>query len=334
MSEVYEIIDQYLAAGKTGILATIVDSAGSSPRDAGAKMFVGEDGRTFGTIGGGSVEAEVTRQAQAMAGAKEAKIFHYAMQGSAVEAEGMICGGNVDVFLEPVLGRYRDLYKAIEHCERGGRRALIVTRFGPHLFSKSLVDLYGGTWGEPLDEQMLGELHDYFDEKRPVVIDGNRLLEPIRIASSLYIFGAGHVSQFLAKVAKMVDFNVTVIDDREEFVNAARFPDADSLFVDAFNRVFDRFVFTGNEYVVIVTRGHRHDAQVVEDVLKRETKYVGMIGSKRKVAMVLDYLAKKGFTKETLRRVYAPIGIDINSETPQEIAISIVAELIKVRGEA
>jgi xanthine dehydrogenase accessory factor len=335
MNSVYEVIEEYLSLGRSGVLATIVQSTGSSPRSSGAKMFVGADGRSFGTVGGGSIEAEVTKRALAMAaaGTSYPVLFPYAMQSTKVEAEGMICGGAVDIFLEPVRERYREVYKAIGRSERKGRKAVIVTKFGQDIFSKSFVDMYGGSWGDLFPEGVYGDGKAIFEEKKPRIVGGDTLVEPVDAASTLYIFGAGHVSQFVSRAAKMVDFNVVVIDDRDEFANKERFPEADEVLVQDFAKAFGSLAFTGNEFVVIVTRGHRFDTDVLEETLRRETKYVGMIGSRRKVNMVLDHVRRRGFSEELLRKVYAPIGIDINSETPQEIGISIVAQLIKVRGE-
>jgi xanthine dehydrogenase accessory factor len=126
---------------------------------------------------------------------------------------------------------------------------------------------------------------------------------------------------------------VVVIDDRADFANKDRFPEVDRVIVADFVQAFEELEYSGDVYAVIVTRGHKHDAYVLEEALKRPSKYIGMIGSKRKIKMVYDYLREKGFQEEALKSVHAPIGLKINSETPQEIAVSIVAELIKVRGE-
>lgn len=331
--EVNEIIRKYLAEGKTGTVATIADKLGAAPRGEGAKMFVGEDGRFFGTIGGGCMEAEVWQEARKVTKTKEARFVHYRMNGKELEDSGMVCGGNVDIFLEPVYERHKDLYDMVEVLERRGKRAIIVTKFGKDRFSKSLIDAYGGRWGDPIGEPEIEEYGPFFSEKRPRVLDNGVMVEPIRIASTLYIFGAGHVSQYVAQAAKMVDFNVVVTDDRSDFANKERFPEADKVIVADFQKVFEELDYTGDVYVVIVTRGHKHDAYVLEEALKRPSKYIGMIGSKRKVKIVYDFLRKRGCKEEALAAVHAPIGIKINSETPQEIAISIVAELIHARGE-
>jgi xanthine dehydrogenase accessory factor len=244
----------------------------------------------------------------------------------------MLCGGNVDVLLEPVLDKHKEVFEGIRECEKRGVRAVLVTRFNKASLQKSLVDRHGAVWGDSLGKEEVAELRDFWDENRVRLVDNDTLVEPLLALANLYIFGAGHVSQFLSKVAKMVDFNVTIVDDRAEFANRERFPEADNVFAEDFNEVFNHLDFSGNPYLVIVTRGHSHDALVLEKSIGQPMRYIGMIGSKRKVRMVLDYLREKGVKKEILESVHAPIGIDINSETPQEIAISIVAELIQVRG--
>ena len=160
------------------------------------------------------------------------------------------------------------------------------------------------------------------------------LLEPIFSEPTVYIFGAGHVSEQLAPLAKKVHFRVVVIDDREMFANRNRFPGADEVIVSEFEKCFDQLNIDDSSYIVIVTRGHLYDGFVLQQALKTNARYIGMIGSKKKIRTLYDNLMGKGMTKEILDRVHAPIGIDINSETPEEIAVSIVAELIKVRGES
>jgi xanthine dehydrogenase accessory factor len=159
-------------------------------------------------------------------------------------------------------------------------------------------------------------------------------VDPIRVAFPFYLFGAGHVSQSLAKFAKAVDFHITIIDDRKEFANSERFPDADAIIVSNIHDAFYCLDFTGNEYVVILTRSHEYDAAVLEETLKKSVKYVGMIGSKRKVKIILDSLRQKGIDTALIEKVHAPIGLPIDAETPQEIAISIVAELVKVKNHS
>jgi xanthine dehydrogenase accessory factor len=199
--------------------------------------------------------------------------------------------------------------------------------------------------GEKVEQSILGEGDALLRGNRPTVMvfeskEENSpwkkmevLLEPIFSEPSVFIFGAGHVSQQLAPLTKKVSFKVVVIDDREMFANRGRFPDADEVIVSEFEKCFDQLNIDESSYIVIVTRGHLYDGFVLEQAIKTNARYIGMIGSKKKIQTLYQNLMKKGISKETLDRVYAPIGIDINSETPEEIAVSIVGELIKVRGE-
>jgi len=328
---VYDILEEYLNKGKNGVLATIVEKRGATPQVAGAKIFIGEDGKIFGTIGGGCLEAEVWQEARKTLKTKQAAIEHYALNGKDVENEGMICGGDIDVFLEPVVEKYRDLYRNISYFQKKGKRAVSVTHFGEGVFYKTLSTMNGDVIGDAAGERE--EIDEaLFYAKAPRVLEG-KIVEPVLITSTLCIYGAGHISQFISKAARTVDFNVIVMDDREQFANRERFPEADEIIVDEFENVLTYGDPDVEVYSVIVTRGHKHDALVLGEVLQRKNRYVGMIGSKRKINMVFDYLQQKGFDKALLKSVHAPIGLDINSETPQEIALSIVAELVKVRGE-
>jgi xanthine dehydrogenase accessory factor len=329
---IYATIEEYLKKKKIGIIATVIARAGSAPRDVGAKMFVGEDGELHGTIGGGRLEHGAYQEAMSMMGKGGPKVLHIRMNAKEVASNGMICGGDVDVLLEPVLEQYRALYGRLEYLEKRGERGVLVTKFDKNIFSKTLVEDDLTIHGDDISEIDRDAFLQHLCETKPCATDG-QVIEPLQVSVALYIFGAGHVSQCIAKVAKMVDFSVTIIDDREEFANKERFPDADEVIVGDFQNVFDKLMFSGKEFVTIVTRGHQYDAGVLGETLKRQTRYVGMIGSKRKVAIVFDYLKKSGFDDEAIKKVYAPIGLAIHAETPQEIAVSIVAELIKVRGE-
>jgi xanthine dehydrogenase accessory factor len=329
---IYETIEDYLQKKKTGIIATVITRAGSAPRDVGAKMFVGEDGKLYGTIGGGRLEHSAYQEAMSMMEKSVSKLLHIRMNAKEVASNGMICGGDVDVLLEPVLEKYKSLYGRLEYLEKRGKRGVLVTKFDKNIFVKILVEDDFTIHGDGVSERDRDAFLQHLYETKPCVTDG-LVIEPLQISTALYIFGAGHVSQYIAKIAQMVDFSVTIIDDREEFANKERFPDADEIIVEDFHKIFDRLRFTGKEFVTIVTRGHQFDAGVLGEAMKRHTRYIGMIGSKRKVSIVFDHMKKSGFDDEAIKKVHAPIGLAIHAETPQEIAVSIVAELIKVRGE-
>lgn len=327
---IYKVIGEYLEKGKGGVLATVIRRTGSAPRDIGAKMFVGEDGKTFGTVGGGRLESDGYREALAIMNKGATKVFSIAMDAERVEEKDMLCGGNVEVLLEPVTVKQLNVYRRIEDCLKNREKGVVVTNFREGAFAKTVIDKELNVVGDPLDSETIEKHKDLFYENQPVLLD-RLFVDPIQISFPLYIFGAGHVAQSLSKIARIAGFHITVIDDREEFANKERFPDANTIIVGDFQDAFNYLDFTGNEYVVIITRGHQLDAEALVESMKRDAKYVGMIGSKRKVKTILDHMRKSGFNEGAIGRIHAPIGISINAETPEEIAISIAAELVSVR---
>lgn len=328
----YDIVLEYVRNGKGGSVITVVEKTGAAPREKGAKMFVGSDGTMHGTIGGGAVEAFGCSEVLAREGLDAPVLVPFRMQGTGVEDEGMLCGGDVTLLIEPALQRHRELYDKIGLFQKKGRKAILVTSLGPEAYRKSLIDGEGNCWGDAMEDDAIDRFRVYLGQRSPLFA-GHFVVEALEPSADLIIFGAGHVSLYVAKIAKMVHFNVTVIDDREDFANEERFPEADRIIVDDFMSVFEKLEFTDDTYSVIVTRGHRHDALVLEQCLKRPGRYIGMIGSRRKVNIVKDYLREQGFGDDVLAGVHAPIGIEIASETPEEIGVSIVGELIKTRGE-
>ncbi len=331
---IFQIIRDNLEAGGRGVLATVIRRSGSAPRDVGAKMYIDETGRSFGTVGGGLLERYVQEEAAGKKNDDRASIFHMKMDSRTVAEQGMLCGGNVDVLLEPVRQAHQPLYARLAELGEKGGRAVVVTALATEAFAKTLVEEGLMITGDPVDENSAAGYLDLFGERRPVVVgEGRFVVEPLFDRTRLYVFGAGHVSQYIARIADMVDFNVVVIDDREEYANTERFPEAGEIMVQNFVEAFDSLSFTGQEFIVIVTRGHSHDAEVLRAALSRNTRYVGMIGSRRKVQMIFDLMRQSGYSDEVISRVHAPIGLSIHAETPQEIAVSIVGELIQVRAE-
>jgi xanthine dehydrogenase accessory factor len=330
---IYEIICDYLDKNKTGILATVIKRTGSAPRDVGAKMFVGEDGKTFGTVGGGLLEAGAYKEALAIMHKNTVKTFSVSMEADSVNTKDMLCGGDVIILLEPVTTQQHDVYRQIEVIRKNKQRGLIVTGFGKGVLTKTLFDKEGNTTGDIPDDETINRIKTLPRLKKPVLAE-EYFAAPIGETVSLYLFGAGHVSQYVAKIAKIADFDTTIIDDRKEVANRERFPDADAIIVTNMRDAFYCLDFTGDEYIVIVSRSHEQDAEILEEALKRKTRYVGMIGSKRKVRIILDNLKEKGLSESAIEKVHAPIGIPIDAETPQEIAISIVAEMIKAKNRS
>jgi xanthine dehydrogenase accessory factor len=253
-SEVFAALAEALARGEEVALVTITAATGSTPQRVGAKMLVYADGRTVGTIGGGCYEDDAFWKAREAIKQRQPANVKYELSDDFAEESGLICGGQMEVFIEPV--------------------------------------------------------------------------EP---SPDVYIFGAGHVGHSLARMAHDAGFRVHVIDDREKFANAERFPADVDVVVDEIPTWLQTHTLPATAYAVIVTRGHRHDLDALRALAPRGLRYVGLIGSRAKVKRIYDALVEEGMTADALRTVHAPIGLDIGAVTPQEIAVSILAELIAVK---
>ncbi len=345
MTDLSGHIHHLLEEGHPVVLATVIRHIGSTPRGAGAKMIVCEAGNIIGTIGGGSVEAEVIRSAPDLFESGGAVVRNFNFSSTDVASSmGMICGGKMDVLMERLDTDVDTIaiFNALASDIRTGKKCLLGRTFDPerssprhhHLF---LVDGQETVFGNvPLDTAGFEELKETaFQCRAPVMRTAENLTviaDPFIFAECVYLFGAGHVAQQVARVLNMVDFRTVVIDDRREFANRDLFPTVDDICVpDSFDTVFTELLIDRNGIIVILTRGHAHDQTVLEQALKTEAGYIGMIGSKRKRNTIYDNLSKKGVGPEDLARVHSPIGIEIGAQTPEEIAVSITAELIAYR---
>jgi xanthine dehydrogenase accessory factor len=355
MKDIYQEIAEELNQGREIILATIIRQKGSAPRAQGTQFLIRPDGTFLGTIGGGRLEAEVLLEAPRVFSERKNKILSFRLRGEDVAETEMICGGEVDIYLELFSGlNPQDLEifrKALELREKG-RPCLLATLLEDGIWAarkdkKFLYvpeegqDLDAFPWIRPLLEKLPGVLEGNTPRLMKTLIQGGEreiFLEPLKPLPTLYIFGAGHISLYLCTLGKMVGFRVTVFDDRSEFANRERFPEADKIVVRPFERMLDSDSFGPNAFIVIVTRGHMHDHQILSKVLKNPPGYIGpgyigMIGSRHKREVIFKALREEGFSEDLIRSVHAPIGLDINAETPEEIAVSITAELIQVRGQ-
>ena len=235
-------------------LVTVVTTQGSTPQKAGAKMLVFGDGRLVGTIGGGCVEAEMVWRARKVLETHRAQLASYDLTPDQAGEDGLVCGGRMQVFIEPI-------------------------------------------------------------ETTP----------------TLCLFGAGHVAQPLAQLAKLAGFRVELVDDRVKFANAERFPTADRILIEDFAQAAEKMTLGPSSFAVVVTRGHKGDAEALKSVVGRGLRYVGLLGSKPKMVHIFSALEEQGVTPEDLARVHTPVGLEIGAQTPEEIAISILAEMIAVR---
>ena len=333
-----------LEEGRPVVLATIFDHQGSTPRTSGARMIIRADGTIAGTIGGGLLEARVIRRAASIFETGCSVVEHFALNAATVDSMDMICGGNLSVLLEFIAAdpENRQLFSAWRRLtvEQGAGwvLTLLPEAHRPALPSaKCLIEPDGSITGRMLSEgiDLSALLTACRHLRKPTVITDRRNkihIEPVACRENLILFGAGHVSQSVAALAHTVGFGITVVDDRPEFANRERFGSADEILVPAsFDRAVEGLSIDCASYIVIVTRGHLHDHTVLARALKTNAGYIGMIGSKRKRNAIYAALSAAGFTQDDLERVYSPIGLDIGAETPEEIAVSIVSQLIAVR---
>jgi len=352
MKDVYTKAAELLAKNELSVLATIIRLTGSGPRGAGTKFLVLEDGSYMGTIGGGLLEARVLEAAKKVFATRAPIRLSLNLMGKDVAETDMICGGDVDIFLEPVSAEsqahIQGFRKILDIQKRGGT-GLLVTVVNtdrwqkaaiPRLFLLPGAELVGSLHGmKAAAEEIAKNMPLWLKQGEPrLVVSRDDLgksvelfVDPILSDSVLYIFGGGHVSAQIVPLASRVGFKVEVIDDRPEFADPTKFPDAAKVHRYPFEGLLGEIPVDESSYLVIVTRGHIHDKTVLEQCLRTKARYIGMIGSRRKKAMIYEKLLQEGFTQKDLDRVYAPIGLDIGAETPEEIAVSIVAELIQVR---
>jgi xanthine dehydrogenase accessory factor len=352
MEDIYVKAIELLGKNEPSVLATIIRLTGSGPRGAGTKFLILKDGSYVGTIGGGLLEARVLEAAKKVFASRSPVRLSLNLMGKDVAETDMICGGDVDIFLEPLSAENQEQgqgFKKILDIQKRGGTGLLVTVVTtdrwqkdrvPRLFLLPGSGPIGNLPGlKAATEEIAKNMPLVLKQREPrLVISRDDLggsvelfVEPILADPILYIFGGGHVSAQIIPLASRVGFKVEVVDDRPEFADPAKFPDAAKVHQFPFEGVLGKIPVDESSYLVIVTRGHIHDKTVLEQCLGTKAKYIGMIGSRRKKAMIYEKLLEEGFTKSDLDRVHAPIGLDIGAETPEEIAVSIVAELIQVR---
>lgn len=307
-----------LEAGQPVQLVSILSAGGSTPRGAGAVMAVFPGGASVGSVGGGNVEYEAVRLAQELLVQGESTLREFCFAPG--DTLGMACGGRVTLHFQylPAGDGVALLRRLLEATGKNANLWLVRRLAGAETVEMILADE-----AHPLLPQgLLGD--------RAVFRDGWFALPVVR-AGMVYLFGGGHVSQALAPVIAAAGFRPVVWDDREEFACPKRFPQAERLLCGPFEALSERLTITPDDYLVIMTRGHQADYTVLAQLLRSGARYIGCIGSSKKLALCRERLLAAGFTAEEYARVHAPIGLAIGAETPAEIAVSVAAELIAVR---
>jgi xanthine dehydrogenase accessory factor len=347
--------------GQSLVLATIISRNGSAPRASGTQMIILPDASIRGTIGGGLLEARVIEQAGQLYQQPAARVQTFHFTGKDAAASDMICGGTQEVLLEYLDAHDEALRQAwqaasvdLNNRQRGWWLTALPEE-GENLANlpRWFISRSGQVSGRPGSSGYYAQTSQAGSGAPTLLIEvdkslehvdlptqpvtrllgrRNFFIEPQPVSGTVYIFGAGHVSQQLARVTHLVDFRTVVLDDRAVFANRERFPDADEIIVLPDNKTAFQAVELDTEaYVVIVTRGHLHDHIILRQAMRSGAAYIGMIGSKRKRDEIFTALEGEGFSRAELARVHAPIGLPIDADTPEEIAVSIAAELIQFR---
>ena len=339
-----KILDQLLQAlrgGQAVAYTALVETRGSTPQKAGAAMLVFPDGSQAGTLGGGCVEAEVKRRAQRLIDQGETELLTFQLDDSYGWDDGLICGGRMKMLVDPLRPpedvAYFETLNSLICSGVGCTEAVVIDpekAEGGHAGDRFLLNCEGeiiaarGRSAAPA--VVVGHLRPVQQRPRPYVDQGISYL-PFLERCRLVIVGAGHVGQKVAQLSSEVDFDVWVVDDREEYCNSVRFPTASRLLVGSIDTALSGLEIDAHTYCLIVTRGHNHDEEALYHLAETSAAYVGMIGSRRKIKLIFDDLLTEGISRSALGRVAAPLGFDIGSQTVAEIAISIVAELIAHR---
>lgn len=346
MDPIYQQLAGLLERKERLAFAVLVETKGSTPQKCGAKAIFLPDGRILGTLGGGCLEAETRQKALRAIETGESFSFRAVLDDDFGWDDGLICGGSVQTFVQPDPGRSKVWQALLAEPLKRQRRVLATITTGDHVGKRALFTDKELIAADDLPADLLSELSakcaNLLTEPEPeplsLALQPSSLsvyFEPILPRPVLVICGGGHIGCAVGKLAAWSGFDVVAVDDRASFANKERFPDAKQIIVDDPAKVMKDFPIDADTYICIVTRGHKHDAVILKEVIHKPAAYIGMIGSKRKVRTVMDGFINEGIaTAEDFRRVRTPMGLSIHSLTVEEIAVSVLAELIAVRRNA
>lgn len=345
MQDILKTLDTAICNGQSFAYTALVETRGSTPQKAGASMLVFPDGSQAGTLGGGCVEAEVKQRALKLLDEGRREILTFQLDSDYGWDDGLICGGRMTMLIDPVSPlEDHSYFQRLREMHFSGQGCTEAIVFDPELAFASgekgiagdryLLDRTGEVVsmraGQEPPSALAANLKPLANRPRPYVKQGISFLPRLQ-RCRLVIVGAGHVGQKVAELAADADFDVWVIDDRETYCNTERFPKAKRLIVDSIDVALKNLTIDPDTFCIIVTRGHNHDEEALFHLAESPGRYIGMIGSKRKIKLIFEDLLAEGISREALVKVHAPLGFDIGSQTVPEIAISIVAELIACR---
>ena len=347
MKEVIQGAVDTLRDGRPCVLATVVRTKGSTPQKAGAMLLVKDDGSGLGTLGGGCVEGDIWFAAKEMLRDGSGPEFKdYYLNEDIAARDGLVCGGTMYFYLEPLrsLQDFLPLGDEILEAYDGGEPVSLATVVNspkrPELLGAKLLLRADGTVSGTLGSQTLDEpalevarrIAEIGNTESLSTDDGTEIfVEGFTTPPTLVMVGGGHVGKATADLAHLLGYRVYIVDDRPEFSNESRFPYAEQTIVIPYDQWSGQLSINVNSFVVVATRGHRYDDMALESALRTRARYIGLLGSRRKTLMIYRRLLEQGIPKDRIREVYAPIGLNIGALTPEEIAVSIMSEVIMVR---
>ena len=349
MKNIYLQILENQAVHSPLALATVTGTEGSTPQKPGSSAFFGSDGLLSGTIGGGAVEDKIQKIVQTRIQSKESGLFTFELDYDISHTEEPICGGKMSVLVDASPELHQKVFEQIKQSLIEGKPGILVTKISPK--NDRLVNIMRYWFSENEQENIPPDLKLEIEKgARNLLAKGRKgkytelqlshkggvvLFEPLFPPDRLVIAGAGHIGKALSHLGKLLDFEVTVVDDREEYANLNNLPDADWIVVDDIGKTIQELKKTPDTYVVIVTRGHQNDADALKYCIGSGIAYIGMIGSAKKVAkMKKKFLAEGWSSPQQWKEIHAPVGLKINSQLVQEIAVSIAAQLVQVRNRS
>jgi len=348
MQDVFQEAVNELEKGNQMVVATVVHTKGSTPQKPGAKLLVRNDGSGVGTLGGGCVEGDIWFAASQLLKRGGATQYRdYELNEELAAQDGLVCGGTMYFIIDPIYSadEYLPYAKEIDAAYAGGPSVALATLMKPGEFStentgaKLFIRENGETVGtlgaEGLDHDAIKKARDLMamgKNERVKTRDGAEyFLEAYTTPPQIVLCGGGHVSNAIAPLAKNLGFRVFITDDREEFANSERFPEADIIVAKNPEDAIPELPINANTFVIIATRGHRYDNVALKAAANTPARYVGLLGSKRKTIMIYEDLLRSGMSLERVRELRSPIGLDISARTPEEIAISVISEILMFR---
>ena len=347
MKEVFHEAVSELGDGRPVVVATVVRTKGSTPQKPGAKLLVRDDGTGVGTLGGGCVEGDIwfaARELMRRGGA--AQYRDYELNEDLAAEDGLVCGGTMYFLIDPVYeaGSYLQYAREIDDAYAGGPAVALASvtapgegaaTMGARLFIREDGSTEGTLGSPDIDREAVKKAHELMVHGKNefvVMRDGTEFfVEAYTTPPQLVLCGGGHVSKAIAPMAKTLGFRVFVTDDREEFANPERFPETDMLVAEKPEAAIPRLPINANTFIIIATRGHRYDNVALEAAARTPAKYVGLLGSKRKAILIYEDLMRSGLSIDRIREIRSPVGLDVRGRTPDEIAVSIMAEVLMFR---